>query len=278
VLPAKASEELIAEVVRKLDNESAGKLAGCLATWRCKAAVPALIKALDSMEFTEETQYDYHNIVSALRTLADPSAGPSLVRALEKAEASPQHMTPETRLTALDGLLRMGADFPAGERTLLHVIAGERRFSVFRMVALAGRARQSPREGLPLMLKELDAAPPTALPRFLEWLAATRLPGVVPTLKKHLNDRYAAAAIAAAAGLILMGDPAGLPVLHKLRSHGAHADLQMLRALMAYWTPETPADQVKLIRECLNAYPFGYTDKQGVTKEDYRQRFDLRDE
>ena len=53
----------------------------------------------------------------------------------------------------------------------------------------------------------------------------------------------------------------------------------MLQALMTYWTADTPPDQVKKIRECLDAYaPRNATAKPCVTKDDFRKRFEYCDE
>lgn len=273
LLCRKATPEEIAEVMRKLDDESAVALDWLLGDWRCREAVPRLVKALDAWDFNEKSQC--LSIVHGLSTIADPLAGPCLVRAIEKMEKSKLHKNPETQLKALAGLMRMGADFPEGKQTLQRVIASERRYSVFRMVALAGMARQSPDEGLAMMLAEVDAAPPTALPVFLKYLADTRLPGIMPTLRKHLNDRYPPAAMAAAVGMLGMGESSGLSVIHKLRWRSGGQNDEIQSALMAYWKADTPPEQVSMIRACLDAfYPNAYPAKRCVTGDDYKRCFE----
>ena len=129
------------------------------------------------------------------------------------------------------------------------------------------------------MLKEMEAAPSTALPKFLETLASTRLTGAVPTLQKHLKDRNAPAAMAAATGLLSMGDSSGLSVVHALRKSQGKHNRTMLEALMTYWSADTPPDQVKKIRECLDVYASGgAAAKPCVTKDDFRKRFQYFEE
>jgi len=254
VLMKGATPEEVAEVVQKLDDKFVANIAWQLGDWNCRAAVPKLVSTLDALDYTEESQYDFDRVVGGLRTLADPFSGPCLVRALEKIEKTNLHMTPETRIRVLDGLMRMGAGFPEGKQTLQRVIASERRYSVFRMMALAGMARQSPDEGLAMMLKEVEAAPPTALPMLLKLLTDTRLPGIAPTLKKHLNNRYPPAAMAAAVGMLSLGESSALPVIHNLRWRSGRHNNEMQSALMAYWKPDTPPEHVSMIRACLDAY------------------------
>jgi hypothetical protein len=154
------------------------------------------------------------------------------------------------------GLLRMGADFPEGKQTLLRVSASEQRFSAFRMVALAGMARHAPAEGVPPLLRELEAAPPSGLPMFLKWAAVTRLPEVTAVLKKHLKHRYPPVAEAAALALLEQGDNSVLPFLHE-RRYWWRQNWDLARILLSCWREDTSAAEVKLIRETLDGigYP-----------------------
>ncbi len=260
-----------AEVLRKLDNKSAIELAGLLSVWKCKESLPLLIQRVDAVIREKPDMLCYMNAVNKIDTFDDPIAGPCLVRVFDKLENCPESMAIETRMKTLEILLRIGAGFPEGKKTMLRVIDNERRYSALRMVALAGLARISPEDGLARMLKEVEEAPPMALAPLLDQLAATRLPGSMPTLKKHLSHRYPPVAMAAAAGLMRIGDGSGLPVVHKLcRRHNTPS---MIQGLLTYWKPDTPPDQVKMIRECLEAYSLACAERPCVTRDDYCQEF-----
>ena len=123
------------------------------------------------------------------------------------------------------------------------------------------------------MLKEVEAAPPVALPPLLDWLAATRLTGALPVLRKHLKHRYEPVALAAAVGMVRLGDGEALPIIQRLIRRHSGWPLYPQRSLLSYWKPDTPPDQVKMIRECLDIYSPACAEKPCVTRDDYCQEF-----
>lgn len=254
MLRLRMDPEVVTEVGRKLDEAAVKGLSWHLGYWRCRAAVPTMIRLLDAWSTEEQDSDGVAFLVVPLSHIADPAAGPCLVRAIEKIEKSGQHA--DLRLRALVGLLRMGADFQEGKQTLLRVSASEQRFSAFRMVALAGMARHAPAEGVPPLLRELEAAPPSGLPMFLKWAAVTRLPEVTAVLKKHLKHRYPPVAEAAALALLEQGDNSVLPFLHE-RRYWWRQNWDLARILLSCWREDTSAAEVKLIRETLDGigYP-----------------------
>ena len=274
MLRTRASPEVIAEVGSKLNEAAVKGLSWHLGYWRCRAAVPTMIRLLEGWDARERRFDGGGAMVAPLSHIADPAAGPCLVRTIEKLETSGLHA--DLRLRALVGLLRMGADFPEGKQTLLRVSAQEQRFSSFRMVALAGLARHMPAEGVPRLLRELEAAPPSGLPMFLKWLAATHLPEVTPELKKYLKHRYPPVVAAAALALLEQGDSSILPFFHEHR-YRWRQNWHVARALLACWREDTPAAEVKMIRETLDAigYParcasrVEWVEELGTRSDDY---------